>query len=832
MEQNIFSPRLKQEGKDSLSGTLRSWAQGLLIILFGLLPIFFIPSVYTSLGFMKVYFVSLGLFGAIVLLSLSILRSGSVRVIIPPALALFWLFTVVAIASSLLSGDVQDSLYGNSLEVHTAGFFVLMALVMTTALSFSGAKSYVARLFIALGVGATLLQLFHILRLFFGPEFLSFGVFNSSTISLLGSFNDLAIFSGLVVIVTLITMQQLSTTLISRSIAGFLIVSSLILLSVINFYAVWLIIGFLSLLMFLYLISKDTWLKQESEERTPVSRFMLAMVGIVCFFCATFIISGDFISGAINRVSGISYLEVRPSVSATLDITRSIMSENALFGTGPNRFEDAWRQYKNPVINQTIFWNTSFSGGSGFVPTIFITTGLAGGLIFIFFLVSMLYLGYRTLFSLKTIDSGWNLVGTVTFIASLYLWIMAVIYVPGVVIMLLTAFFTGISLAVYVSVTPSTGVTVDVTSNKQYGLLLIAAVLLIIISSTLSTISLSKQFFANVIYADTVRAFQNGADLVTIDNGLKQSQDLSKQDVYVSERAQIRLAELNRLNAQDPATVDQQRYASLLAEGIGFAEQAVLLDNTNPANYILVSNFYSLLNPADFEGLKDRTEALFAKAREYDSSNPTYLLSMAQYTARVGDLESTRKYLQEAITLKNDYTDALFLLSQLDIQEGRTEDAIFLTRSIISIEPANPTRYFQLGVLLATTNNIKDAITAFETAVGLDTNYANARYFLALSYLDSGREEDALSQLRIVRETNQDNAVVAELIQSIESGTYLKQNSISEVPVKSDGVVSQQGDVTTTSELPDTDLITPVNTPVSNSGEQNNEEGEVTQNQE
>ena len=86
MEQNIFSPRLQQGNKDSLSSSLRFLAQGILTLVFGLLPVFFIPSVYTSLGFTKIYFVALGLFAALVFLSLSILRSGNLRVVVPPVL--------------------------------------------------------------------------------------------------------------------------------------------------------------------------------------------------------------------------------------------------------------------------------------------------------------------------------------------------------------------------------------------------------------------------------------------------------------------------------------------------------------------------------------------------------------------------------------------------------------------------------------------------------------------------------------------------------------------------------------------------------------------------
>ena len=510
-------------------------------------------------------------------------------------------------------------------------------------------------------------------------------------------------------------------------------------------------------------------------------------------------------------LTNISYLEVRPSVSATLDITKASLSENALFGIGPNRFEDAWREYKNPVINQTIFWNTNFSAGSGYIPTLFTTTGLAGGILILLFLGAFIYLGYKTLFVTKITDQGWYLVGCVSFLSALYLWLMAIVYVPGVTILLFTALMTGISFAVYLTVKENTGVLIDVMSSRQHGLLLIGAVLVIIISSTLSVIGVSKHFVSSVLYADTVRAFQISGDLLAADAGLVRAAELNPQDLLLAERAQVRLAELSNLRNVAEDSFDEQRYAAVLAEGIGLAEQAVTLDSTNPSNYILLTNFYGLLDPAQFEGVRERNESLFARARELDSTNPSYLIAMAQYKAQIGDLEAARKHLEDAVTLKGNYTDALFLLSQLDIQEGNTEAAIAGTRSIISLEPNNPTRYFQLGVLLATANNLEGATAAFEQAVALDTNYANARYFLGLTYLDLEREEDALVQLKLVQETNPDNQIVSALIAQVESGAYVRPEANFEVPVENAEGVSQEEDVTTATKRPDTDLVTPLN---------------------
>lgn len=811
MEPNIFSPKIKQINKDGLGMFLRGLAQTILVVVFGLLPIFFIPNIYTSLGFTKLYFVTLGLFAAFVLLSLSILRSGSIRVVTPLALVFLWSFAILAVASSLLSGDKQDSLFGNVFEIHTSGFLVVIALVATVSMAFSNSKSSITRLFSALGVGALLLQLFHISRLFFGPEFLAFGIFTQATSSPIGSFNDLAIFSGLIILITLLVLQQVSTHVLGKVFSAILVLSALVLLVVVNFSIVWLVVGFFSLLVLLYLVSKDTWLKKSDDDSVPVSRFVLGLVGTVCLVSAAFVISGDSLGAAVSKMVDINYLEIRPSVSATLDITKSALSENALFGVGPNRFEDAWRQYKNPVINETVFWNTNFAAGNGYVPTLFATTGLAGGITLVLFLASFLYLAYRTFFVVQIKDYGWYLVGTVSFASAIYLWFMTIVYVPGVVLLLLTALMTGLSMAVYISATPNSGVVIDVSKHKQYGALLIATVLIIIICSVLSIITISKQYLASVGYANTVRDFRNGSDLLAVDNGLKHSQDLFSQDLFVSERAQLRLSELSKLSSVEPAQFDEQLYSNVLAEGIGLAEQAIRLDSTNPNNHLLLSRFYELLDPTQFEGARQRTDLAFSQALTLDPTNPSYYVAMAQYNIRLGDLEAARSNLLEAIRMKGNYTDALFLLSQLDIQQGNTESAIAVTRSMISIEPNNPTRYFQLGVLLATTNNLPAAIQAFETAVSLDNNYANARYFLALTYLDSERTEDALTQLKLVQQTNPDNETVKTLIEQVESGSYKKQDKIFGVPVQSNQTVSQEDGVTTATEVPDTDLVTPLN---------------------
>jgi len=819
MKPNFFLPRLQQEKNDELSLFFRSAALTILVLVLGLLPIIFIPGVLTTLGFTKVYLVTLGVFASIILIILSVLRRGTVSLLFPPALILFWLYALLFIAAGVLSGDRPDSLTGNGMEIHTAGFVFVLALVMTVSLFLGSAKVAVVRLFTVLGISTVLLQFYHLLRLVFGPELLSFGsLFVSPTATPIGSLNDLAIFFGLVLLVTIILLQQATTSMVEKWISVIVVINSLILLAVINFYLVWLVVGFISLLSALYFIVKDTWLKSSTTETMPITRFAISLIGLISIVSGAFVFSGDYLGGVVNKISNINYIEVRPSLTSTIDVARAVYSNNAFFGVGPNRFEDAWRAHKDPVINQTIFWNTNFYSGSGYVPTLFITTGLAGGLLFLIFLSTFLYLSYRSLFISEARDNSWFLIGLISYASAVYLWFMAIVYVPGTTILLLAAVLTGITLAATLKMRQQNGLIIDVTSSKRHGIVLLAAVLLISVLLTYLLIGISKQYVASIVYADSVQQFKTGADYRTTDDGLLQAQTLNPQDLYVAERAQLRLTEISRISRLQfdgddlqSKEANQQYFNQLVSEGIALAQLAIAIDGTNPDNQVLLTNFYSLLNPAEFKDITERTEELLARARELDPQNPIYLLLLSQHKARVNQLDETRRLLLDAVVMKNDYTDALYLLSQLDIQEGNIESALALTRSIISIEPNNPTRYFQLGLLLAADQQLNLASKAFESAIKLGGTYANARYFLALTYLDLGREEDALIELRQVLETNEGNELVSDLILQIKSGDYVRPENNAGIPVSNEQSFSQDGDVTTTNEFPDTDIVTPLN---------------------
>lgn len=814
MQRNIFSPRFDTKNPDGLSEWFAALARVTLVLLFVFLPLLFLPNVAVSLGLVKTFFVALGVYLALIFICLAALRRGRLNLTLPLPIIVFWVFLGVATASALLSGDTFDSFYGVALDVHSVSFLFIFALAMSLAVTVANAKGLLIRFFLGTGAVLLLVCFFTLIKLFVGTESLSFGVFTGQFLTLVGGLNDLALYIGLALILLLAFINRLPQTLIARVLLTVAVAISLVLLAIINFSFVWVVVGMMSVLTFVYLIAKDTWLKSDpTNEAQPVSRFTLTVVGGLCLVAGSFIVSGEYLGSRVAALTQLNYLEVRPSVSATTAIGAAVYQQNALLGIGPNRFEDAWRLYRDPVINETQFWNTTFVSGSSYVATLFVTTGVAGALLLVAFLMLVLYYGYRQFFLLAWSDEAWKLIGSATFIAAVYLWVMLFWYTPGATVLLLTAFFTGVALAIVSGQRTKPVVTIDVTKNRQQGFLLITSTVLVLVLATTSIISLQRYFMAQVEFANGVRDFTQTGNVPVYDQLLATvSAAIPEQDTFIAERARLRLAELNRLVAiTEPTESDQRLFEQTLVEGIELANEAIARDASNPFNHALLGSFYGLLNTTSLPEVAERRLAAFAEAKRLDPQNPEYSVLLAQIANRFGDSETARRELVAALTLKRNYTEALFLSSQLDIQEGNATSAIATTEAIIAIEPYNPGRYFQLGLLRLAVGELNLAATAFETAVALDSNYANARYMLALTYLDLNRSDDALTQLRKVAETNSDNQSLLSLIAQVEGGDLSRPDVGTMVPVADPVTVQQTGEQTVTTEVPDTSLISPIN---------------------
>lgn len=821
MSGNVFIPKMEHV-KDSEreeetiihaddTGTfLQKVGQYTVVLLAGLLPIWFVPGLWASLGLDKTLLAIVATVLVVFTASLLTLRRTSIRTVLPLTLGLFWLLVLSAFVSGILSGDSQDALRGSVMETHTAGFLAVLGLMMTIPLVLQGSKIMTVRALAFFGLTGALLLVYNLARIILDASFLSLGSFQAVTTSPIGSFNDLAIFSGLIIILSLVTLAQLPIRAWLQIVISVLVFCSLVLLAVVNFFNIWLVVGFFSLLLLLYLLSRDTLFKNPESKSVAHPRLLIVTTTIVCIVSAVFIVTGDYVGEKINSYTNINYVEVRPSAKATIAIAQAVYLEDPYLGTGPNRFADAWRQHKDPSINQTIFWDTDFNAGSGYIPTLFVTTGLVGGILVAVFHLWFLRLGYRMLLRNTTRDPYWYYFGVVSFAAACFIWGMSYIYVPGAAILLLGALFTGFSFVAAAALLPESVRSIQLAVSRQRGFFLMAVIIILITVSIGALFTVGKQYVAQARFAE---AQATATTVSAIEQAAEEAYRLYPDAGFVSARAQVQLTNLNALlGVTDPSEEQQQDFLRTAEQALGFAEQAVADDMTNPDYHAVLAGVYSALAVAGIEGAHARATNALLEAKQYDPINPGYHLLGAQLAARTGDLALAREEISTALALKRNFTQALYLSAQLDIGEGNAESAIATTRAIITLEPKNPTRYFQLGVLLSASDQLPEAIAAFQSAITLDPQYANARYLLALAYLNNDNSAAALEQLRFVQQTNPQNQQLVDLIQQVETGEYqAPEKATFEAPVN-DTVPSQIGDAVITEDDVDIDLVSPVNT--------------------
>ncbi|USN88463.1 MAG: tetratricopeptide repeat protein [Candidatus Nomurabacteria bacterium] len=821
MSENVFIPKMKHKEEEKEPGEIRSSVdvagknilsaiQYITVALLGLLPVVFMPKLFMSAGYTKVMTVFVALGVVVVLASLLMLRQHKMRTVTPLSLLLFGTFVLVTFASSTISGDVQDAVRGSFFEPQSAGFWLLTLLVMLLPLSLQSSKLLTIKSIILYALSASVLLVYMLLRSVFGAEFMSFGAFSSLTATPIGGFNDLAMFSGVTIIMALVTLAQLPLKPLAQYALLGVTGLALVQLAIVNFFMVWLAVGFFALLMFVFQVSKDTIFKNDAPSNA--SRSVIVATAVTASVSLAFLVAGDYLGAKIGEVVQVNYVEVRPSLEATINITRAVYDNgDAMLGVGPNRFADAWRLYKDPAINNTLFWDTEFTAGGSLVATIFATTGVLGGALFVLFHLGLLYAGYRMLLRHQQRDSYWYYVASLSFTAACFLWGFAYVYVPGVAMLLLAAFFTGLMFAASAALLPKSVRTISLASNQSRGFALMTVAILAIVGTAATLYSVVHQYQAHLLY---VEASTEATTLDAFDDLLTKAIGLYKDDRFLAANAQAYVAEMNAMmQTRDLSKEEEQQALLAVAErALDQSERAVQLDQSNPRNHAVLAAVYANLASLKVGPALARAESSLADAQHFDPTNPGYHLMAAQLAARIGDVEKAQSEIDASLKLKRNYTEALYLAAQLDIAAGDVASAIETTRSIITLEPQNPTRYFQLGVLLAANNDLDQAIAAYRAAIALDTQYANARYLLALAYLNSNRTDEALSQLYVIKETNGENQELLGLIEQVESGTYVPPTEAEITPPLSDVVATDgDGELLTPSDIA-SGLLTPLNT--------------------
>lgn len=746
----------------------------LLVSIF-LLPLFFIPSKFVSFELGKILIVVFGVLISLAFWSLSRIKEGKFEfpATVLSSSALFIVF--IYFLSSIFSGDKINSLIGQGFELGTFGLvfigFALMFLVSSTFKT----KDKIFYSYAALLVSFIVIFIFQTARLFLGADFLSFGIFKDITFNTIGKWNDLGIYFGLIALLSVVTLQLAKFGKLMRIFLYFASFASLFFLSLINFKVVWFAIGSFALLFLIYWFSlrkgKTSDVVNSSGGAKKISYLILFFLIISMAFIVDGFRSKHIIGDSIAGYFKISQLEVRPSFQGTFEVLTASFKENPILGSGPNNFSNDWLHFKPDGVNNTVFWNFDFAYGVGIIPTFITTTGILGMISWIIFFGLFLFIGFKHIF-FKIENSFSRYLIVSSFLASLYLWIINASYVPSAVIFFLAFFFTGLFIGSLVNENIIPMQSFAYLGNPRRSLICVPLLVIAVIFSITGSYIYFQKFFSNIYFQKSLDSLNTAGNLNEAEKYATKAVSFSKTDSYYRLLTDIYLARLSSLSLQKdiPKETLNSQFQAVFQNAINSSKAAIDYDNTNYQNYFSAGRVYESVIPA--EGAYKMAYDNYNGALRLNPKSPALNLMLARLEAGNKNNAKAREYIMKSLQLKNNYTDAVFLLAQIEISEGNIKDAIKLVEAGSTLTADNPVVFFQLGVLKYSDKekDYKGAAEAFEKAVKLNSSYSNARYFLGLSYYNLGRTSDAIKQFESVQSLNPDNKEVEFILKNLREG--------------------------------------------------------------
>ncbi len=761
--------------KDKLKDNFFSF--GLYALVF-IAPILFISPNILSLGSIKTVFV-FSLIAILFIVHLVLIIKRGYFLI--PNTKLFYfgavVFGVYILSAVFSRGPAWVSVLGYGSEIFTlASLFFMFVLTLLVTLEFrSISRIILANSFFLFA--AFLLAIFHLCRLFLGADFLSFGVFQKLTSTPIGIWPELAIFFGVSTIVSVSAVESLNLKPLFQWFLNAVFVLSLAMLVVVNFNIVWYAIGVASLFLSLYFSGAFYFDKGLFLRKVPWRAVSLFVISLVFIFPFT----GQMVGERVSKFFDINFLNVRPSWSGTLDVAKASFYENPLLGSGPNRFSLDWELHR-PDINFTDYWNAPFSSGVGFLPTTIIETGLAGLLSWLIFLGFVFWSISKNLFIKASRPESVFVVASSS-VTTMFLWAVNIFFVPSLTILTLTFFFTGLSIASLLVFSDLKNRVINFRKNENYFTPFVIVGLIILIIATVNfDFLIFKRAYALSQFKKADAALSTARDIDTASKNILQAINISENDFYYRALADVKLVELKNFIdlAASGATITEEtrsNFEQSLSVAVEASRRARDFDPENFTNWFLMARVYSLMASVDAPQSYQVASELFDEAIKRSPKNPLIYLERARLEILNKDNTKAREYVVKALELKPNFSEAVLLISKIDVTNGNAFLAVSALEKLVGLNPNDPTAFFYLGLLKYEEKDWNAAASSFEKAVEIVPDYADARYFLGMSYYNADRLVDAIEQFEYLVKTNPENQEVNAILENIKAG----RSSLSEV---------------------------------------------------
>ncbi|MCX6787155.1 MAG: hypothetical protein NTY93_01355 [Candidatus Kaiserbacteria bacterium] len=268
--------------------------------------------------------------------------------------------------------------------------------------------------------------------------------------------------------------------------------------------------------------------------------------------------------------------------------------------------------------------------------------------------------------------------------------------------------------------------------SPRIGFVIVFSLTILLLASVAAAYALVNHYIATVELSNANAAFSAGT-IDSADTAAQNSISFAPSAAAYQLESSIANARLNQIVTSTTLSVTeaQQAFQKALSSGINAALTATQLDPSNYQNWLALGNLYAQAVPLGVSGAYDNAKTAYDKAKTLNPTNPQILFILAKLDVANKDTKAAKDDLTAAIALKQDYTAAIFLLSQLEVQDGNVKDALAAALAAAYFTPNNPDILFQVGILYAATGDFTNAAAALSAAVAANPQFANARYFLS-----------------------------------------------------------------------------------------------------
>lgn len=154
----------------------------------------------------------------------------------------------------------------------------------------------------------------------------------------------------------------------------------------------------------------------------------------------------------------------------------------------------------------------------------------------------------------------------------------------------------------------------------------------------------------------------------------------------------------------------------------------------------------------------DAAQGYFERAARAAPNEKSLRTQLAMTRAAQGDTAAASRDIAAALKDDPNSLQALMLASMLDLQRGRTREAIATTNRLVKAHPASPIGYNLRGMALLRAGDRKGAEANFRAAIGKKGDFVDARRNLASLLAATGRTAAGQQELLRILEINRNDA--------------------------------------------------------------------------